>query len=174
MADNAPKKPEDIEKELSVGNFAGQQAITLGLTIGGLVVGVAAALGAARLGLANGIKNSKWLSNAVQENPELLAKAKGMVTPTIAAVGAFVGLFTGSTASMYGHWRKVEGEHLAVKEINKDVANLMEKRVQFEETLDKQSQIVQKILKEHEAKAGASQADQQLARRDTPGDIART
>jgi hypothetical protein len=132
MENNNRKTLDDIEKELSVGNFAKQEARTLGLTFGGAGAGYLAGLGAVKAGLG------KLIVNKYGEQTPLIIKTGG----------AMIGLIIGSIASQYEHWKKVERERKGVEEINKDVAMVMEKRAQFEDTLDKQSAIIKNIIAE--------------------------
>ncbi len=140
MNENIGKTPEEIEKELSVGNFAKQQATTLGLTFGGAGLGYLAGMGAAAAGAGKLLGKMKSFSGAnIESNNKIVKLAAG-----------FIGLVVGSIASNYGHWKKVERERKGVEEINKDVAAVMEKRVQFEDTIDKQSEHIKRLIADHE------------------------
>ncbi len=166
MADNESKTPEDIEKELSVGKFAGQQARTLGFQLGGVAVGWLAGMGLAKTGFKNTV--GKWMATYLNAGkavtPELLAKNTEFARKTgIPAAGAVIGSMIGGIASMYEHWVKVEREQLSVQEINKDVAGLMEKRIQFEDTLAKQEALVDDMLTKQKSFAGALDAQREQA-----------
>lgn len=143
MENNNKKTPEEIEKELSVGNFAADQAKTMGLTFGGAGAGYLAGMGLAQTKVADSITKKIPSINSV-------GGVKG--------AAAFVGLIIGSIASGYSHWKKVERERKGVEEINKDVASVMEKRAQFEETLDKQSEFVKKLVAERSNATAAAPA----------------
>jgi|GEM_PF-3510679 len=139
---------DDIEKQLSVGRFAAQEAKTMGFTFGGAILGGLAGLGLGKAGLARFL-------------PQQVGAAGNRV---IAGAGAVIGLMVGSVASMYEHWAKVERERLSVKEINKDVASIMEKRVQFENTLEQQQAIIDGMLKQQEVPGPMT--SKELARRE--------
>jgi len=165
----------DIEKELSVGNFAAVQARTLGFQLAGIVLGAAAGFGLAKTGLKN--KVGKWandlgikmgLKAPLKLTPEEETKAIERAGATaITFISTAVGSVLGGIASMYEHWVKVERERLGVQEINKDVASIMEKRVQFEETIDKQHGIVKDLLAKQEALAGKSMSEKVRSRQET-------
>lgn len=143
MADTS-KPPSDIEKELSVGNFAKQQARTIGFQIGGAAIG--GGLGYAANRALGGARNL-WVGG-----------------------GVGLGMVMGGIASMYERWVKVERERISVQEINKDVAALMEKRAVFEERLEQQHDMVRGTLEriqthEHLAQDG-SHTEKELARRE--------
>ncbi len=150
MVDQAPTKtPDEIEKELSVGNFTKQQARTLGFQFGGMAAGGAAGWGLAKTGLATSMAKNN------------IVKAMGGAKSVLVIGGTIVGSIIGGVASLYEHWVKVEREQLNVQEINKDVAKLMEKRTQFEDTLDKQSAVIKDMLE----RTGGN-AEKILARRE--------
>lgn len=161
MSDTSKKSPEQIEKELSVGNFAMQQARTIGFTVGGTLAGLGLAWGANKTQLVSWLTKkmpsiikpfSKKTAEKLAEeltDPKQAAEIGDLAKKASYGLGAIGGLFTGTTASMYEHWAKVEREQLSVKEINKDVASIMEKRVQFEDTLDKQHAAIKSILEKH-------------------------
>lgn len=146
------KTPEQIEAELSVTNFTKQQARTMGFQFGGMALGAGAGWLAARAGVGK-----KW-------NNHQLVQAVGGAKSVLIASGTLVGSMLGGIASLYEHWVKVEREHLNVQEINKDVAKLMEKRTQFEDTLDKQQAVIDAMLEKH--KAQNSQAGRVTSRRE--------
>lgn len=149
--DVKPKSQEEIEKELSVGNFAGTQAKTIGFQIGGIALGLGAAFAANRL------KLGKWVGgkiakgkNGSQLDAETAEAATGLGNQIVYGAGALAGMITGGLASMYEHWVKVERERLNIQEANKDIAAIMEKRVEFENTLGKQHEVIQGMLKKQE------------------------
>ena len=152
MADqNNHKTPEDIEKELSVGSFTLQQGRAIGIQAAGAALGYAA--GHAAAGAVKNTANWKW------------AQAFGGGKKAIALIGAVLGSMVGSIAALYEHWVKEERERLSVQEINKDVADLMGKRAQFEDTLDSQHKIVKEMLKKYDA-TEQSLGDKVLAARE--------
>ena len=148
------QKQDTIEKQLSVGNFAMQQARTIGLLVGGTLVGGAAFFGLAKTGL--GAKLGKWLARSDLEGltGEKLEKAIKSATiggtHAMAGAGALGGLLVGGAASQYEHWAKVERERLGVQEINKDVADIMASRAKLEDTIEKQHSVVESLLKQHQ------------------------
>lgn len=173
MADER-KSPQDIESELSVGNFAVQQGRTLGFQLGGLAAGLGLGYLANRMGAARAVGNKviKWFGSkgaaeaeaAIAHDPRGVERIGSWV---VSGAGAVIGMTVGGIASLYEHWVKVERERLSVQEINKDVANLMEKRVQFEDTLDKQHDIVKAMLKRQEEKESSiSHAARESTRRE--------
>lgn len=137
------KSPEDIEKELSVGKFAAQEATTLGITLGGTAAGAAAGYGLDKANALNKVTRFKIVERIIEN---------GAGKKVLIGGGAAIGLVLGSIASMFGHWKKVERERLSVQEINQDVASLMDKRVKFEETLDAQHGIIKDMLEKQGAK----------------------
>lgn len=138
MSENIGKTPEEIEKELSVGNFAKQQATTLGLTFGGAGLGYLAGMGAVKAGAGKLLNNIKlFAGHPIESNNHVVKIASGVA-----------GLLIGSIASNYGHWKKVERERKGVEEINKDVAAVMENRTKFEETLDTQAEYIKRLVAE--------------------------
>ncbi len=155
MVDKGPTKtPEQIEQELSVTNFTKQQVRTLTFEFGGMALGAAAGYGAAKAGLGK-----SWGKNAV-------VQALGGAKSVLVLGGTVVGSMIGGIASLYEHWVKVEREQLNVQEINKDVSKLMQKRTEFENTLDKQQEIIDAMLEKHKAgtsKAGIVTAQRELA-----------
>lgn len=159
MNENIGKTPEEIEKELSVGNFAKQQATTLGLTFGGAGLGYLAGSGIAKTKLADWIGeksarifNSKALLETASKE-EIAAAGKKLGKPAAQWGMGFIGLMIGSIASQYGHWKKVERERKGVEEINKDVAHIMENRTKFEETLDTQAEYIKRLVAERKPQA---------------------
>ena len=165
MADEPKKTPQDIENELSVGNFAAQQARTIGFQVGGLVAGLGAGFLANKAGLGKvaGKKALGWFGKTASGEIKQVEKfGKWLVTATSAVVGMTVG----GIASLYEHWVKVERERLSVQEINKDVESLMEKRVQFEDTLDKQHDVVKAMLERQQAAGIVSHAGKEASRRE--------
>ena len=140
MVEQAPTKtPQQIEEELSVTNFTLQQARTIGFQAGGMAIGAAAGYGLSKAGVGK-----KWNTNDI-------VKALGGAKGVLITAGTLVGSAIGGIASLYEHWVKVEREQLNVQEINKDVAKIMEKRVQFENTLDKQQAMIDAMLEKHNA-----------------------
>lgn len=148
MENNNRKTPDDIEKELSVGNFAKQQARTIGLTFGGGAAGLLAGVGAVKAGLAKVLDSN--LEKILGNKYYLGVENAGFAIKTAAAA---IGVLVGTLASQYEHWKKVERERKGVEEINKDIALVMDKRAQFEDTLDKQSVIIKNIIAERENSA---------------------
>jgi hypothetical protein len=183
MADQKPPATnEDIEKELTVGNFAAVQARTVGFQLAGVALGFAAGWGLAKTGLKNTI--AKWIANSnsrykagtmhAEEMGEVLSTATDVAGKWVLPWGgAIIGSTLGGIASMYEHWIKVERERLSVQEINKDVASLMEKRVEFEDTIDKQHAIVKTMLARQES-APTSMADKILAEKEKANAAERT
>lgn len=177
-ADSKPRTPEEIEKELSVGNFAAQQARTMGFQLGGIAAGLGVGL------LANRMGAGKWLGSRL----ESAAARRGMtqaveqvageaVDPAgrfqklgnyiVGGTGAAVGMIGGGIASLYEHWVKVERERLNIQEANRDIASIMEKRVEYEDTLKSQHALVQSMLKKHEAlETSGSFAGKEASRRE--------
>jgi len=158
MADQNNKTPEDIEKELSVGKFAEQQGRAMGIQFGSAALGYVAGSAVAGTKLAKGAGNWNW------------AKGFGGGKKAIALIGGFLGFMVGGLYSGYQHWVKGERERLSVQEINKDVADLMGKRVQFEDTLDSQHTIVKEMLKKYDA-TGQSLGDKVLAARENSDSV---
>lgn len=128
------ERMDNIEKQLSVGRFASQQAVAFGLQIGGAVLGYFAGKGLGKAGIGKEI-----------------ASGDGGSFNISSVIGAFVGLLVGGTAAGFRTWRKTEGERLAVKEINQDVATIMESRAKFEDTLNAQGEIVSEMRARVEA-----------------------
>lgn len=156
------KGPDEIEKELSVGNFAKQQARTLGFTVGGAVVGYFGGKQLAKTGFTQ--KVAGWIAGKGASEAEVAAKT-GLAKQAVTWGTAAVGYVAGQIAAYYEHWVKGERERLSVQEINKDVANIMEKRVQFEDTLDKQHKIVTEMLAKQET-VPSSMQEKVLAKRE--------
>ncbi|MBY0406260.1 MAG: hypothetical protein K2Q01_01090 [Rickettsiales bacterium] len=148
-----PKTPDEIEKELSVENFTRQQARTLGFQFGGMALGGLAGFGLFKAGVGKSLEKYT------------MVRALGGVKGSLIAAGTLVGSVIGGVASLYEHWVKVEREQLSVQEINKDVAHIMEKRVQFEDTLDKQHALIQQMLEKQNAQGGKA-ADRITSRRE--------
>lgn len=121
------EKMNNIEKQLSVGRFASQQATALGLQVGGAAIGYFIGKGVGKAGIGKEISEG------------------GRSYNISGIVGAVVGYVIGGIASGFRHWRKVEGERLAVGEINKDVATIMESRAKFEDTLTAQGEMVNEM-----------------------------
>ena len=178
---NKIKNQEDIEKELSVSNFAMQQARTMGFQFGGIAVGLIAGLALAKTSLKGTV--GRWWAKSFAEKakgatPEQIAQVIEHSEETarkwiIPGVSVFIGSTIGGVASLYEHWVKTERERLSVQEINKDVANLMEKRVEFEDTLEKQHTIVSSMLEKYQSTAGQPKTEQLLAERENPAEHAR-
>lgn len=118
----------NIEKQLGVGRFAAQQAISLGLQFGGAILGYFAGKGLGKAGIGQ---------------KEIFEGDKSLNISS--AAGAIIGLVVGGTAAGFRGWKKMEGERLAVQEINKDVATIMESRAGFEETLRTQGEVVSEM-----------------------------
>lgn len=161
--DNKPRTQEEIEKELSVGNFAGQQARTMGFQLGGLAAGLGLGFLANRMGAGKWV--GKKIGGVATREAEHLGEQLGGIVERIAentgraeklgkyivnVTGAVVGMIGGGMASLYEHWVKVERERLNIQEANRDIASIMEKRVEFEDTLKSQHELVKTMLKKHE------------------------
>ncbi len=142
MADKS--KQDTIEEQLSVSRFTMQQARTLGFQLGGIVLGWFAGKSLRNSGASKTV--GKWFQSNLQGAENASAEALGNYV--IPWVGAAIGSTIGGIASLYEHWVKVERERLSVQEINKDVASVMASRVQFEDTLNQQHEIVKSLLAE--------------------------
>ncbi|MEZ5691902.1 MAG: hypothetical protein R3D71_09605 [Rickettsiales bacterium] len=163
MEHNNRKTPEEIDNELSVGNFAKQQAITLGLVFGGVIAGFAAGAAVAKAGAGKFLDKIKIFKNASQDEKDIVVKI----------AGATMGAMIGGLASNFEHWKKVERERKGVEEINKDVAAIMEKRVEFEDSLGKQSAHIKNLIAEYEKNAGGNMVDKVAAERNSVSQQAR-
>ena len=134
-----------VEDELTVGRFAGQQARTMGLIIGGTLAGYLLGKQLIKTSLPNKVMDliqKHWFKEATTAEKEAIGK-------NVVEYGTMaVGYAAGQVGSLYEHWSKVERERLGVDEVNKNVSAMMAKRVQFEETMDRQHEIIQKLIKE--------------------------
>jgi len=151
------EKKDDIDKQLTVGNFAKQEAVTLGLVFGGLGIGYWLGGLAVKAGFADIFRNKK-ATEQTEKALEFGAKKLGTsFTPETAVklVAAFFGMNVGGTAAYYKRWVKNERERYNVQEINQDVSHIMQSRVQFEETLDKQGEFIKQLIEEKEKSLGA-------------------
>ncbi len=157
MNDRAIKTPEQIEQELNAQNFAKDQAKTLGFTFGGAGVGYFLGRNLADTKFSEWFADNVLDSSKLMKNVDTIARQEGKLisakTYTIWG-SAWLGLIIGSTFAGYEHWKRVRRQQFGVDEINNDVANIMESRVQFEETLGKQSELIKKIIAEKEARMG--------------------
>lgn len=156
MAERNTKTPEQIEEELNAGNFVKDQLITTGLVLGGGAAGYAVGAGVAKTSLTEKIAdkffgNNELIEEVGKDTKEVLHNlkySKGIVQ----GVSIAIGLLVGSMAAQYGHWKKVRRQQFGVEEINKDVANIVDSRVKFEETLDTQAEFIKRLVVEREPK----------------------
>lgn len=109
--------------------------------------------------LANTI-NEKVASSLPKEAAELGKGAFIFATTTLGAI-------VSTMALAYEHWKNAESEKLAVAEINKDVAKMVDQRAKFADTLTRQEDMIKKLVAErspqqtHTERAAAASATQQ-------------
>jgi len=158
LATAAQDHQAEIDQKTSFGRYMLKEVKQFGIMIAGAVVGYAGFKALRNTKAAE--KIAEKISTVIAKKTsfeiplEGLASAKDKVFPVVGAVAGAVG---GGIVNTYGHWKKTESEALAVGEINADVVHLVQERRKFADTLTRQEQFVQDLLKEREARSGPNE-----------------
>jgi hypothetical protein len=145
----AEERQNRIREETSFGKYAGQQFLQYATLAVGAVAGFFAFKGLKSVGAMKPIENA--IQKRVKQ-PQLAEEAVKKARKIADYVGAGVGALLGRIINAYGNWKKVESENLAVQEVNSDVANLMQERGKFADTLTRQEGFIRDLIAQRKDK----------------------